>query len=51
MFCDVLKGIVEIRPFVIEFGVEANGFIEGNIFIYLLHVKWSNLLNTYQNYA
>ena len=27
-------------------------FIEGNIFfLYLLHVKWSNFLNTYQNYA
>ena len=33
------------------FWYEANGFIEDNIFIYLLHVKWSNFLNTCQNFA
>ena len=36
---------------VIKFWDEANGFIEGNIFIYLKHVKWANILNTYQNFA
>ena len=37
--------------YVIKFWDEANGFIEGNIFIYLLHVEWSNFLNTYRNFA
>ena len=43
-FREVLISIVEVRPFdnVIKFWDEANGFIEGNICIYLLHVKWSN---------
>ena len=36
-FREVLISTVEVRPF-----DEANGFIEGNILIYLLHVKWYN---------
>ena len=36
---------------VIKFWDEANGIIEGNIFIYLPHIKWSNFLNTCQNFA
>ena len=36
-FREVLISIVEVK-----FWDEANGFIEGNIFIYLLHVKLSD---------
>ena len=51
-FHEVLKSILEAGPFdihVIKFWDETrpNGFIEGNIFIYLLHVKSSDFLNKY----
>ena len=51
-FREVLISILEVRSFVIIVIVkkiwdEANGFIEGNIFIYLLHVKWSNFQDSH----
>ena len=50
-FRKVLISILEKNIWhVIKFWDEANGFIEGNIFIYLLHVKWSNFLKTSRNF-
>ena len=43
-FSEGLISIVEVSPFdiILRPWDEANGFIVGNIFIYLVHVQWSN---------